>query len=301
MLERLPSASSADHPVIVAGSGRCGSTLLQSILNSNPDFLIWGEHNGFLRQIADAYYGAANPRFPDQSGLSAAQRVKKLRDPRRWPAWDNLCGQAEFLDRFRAFLRSFFADPTGRAKRWGFKEIRYAREAQDRALTLMFDCFPETRLIILIRAAEPTIFSTLSRWVFAEQRQGDVEVEEVDRRIHEEARAWNVQYMRLHALAQTHGEALAQTHGPNCLRLRYEDLGDPDTYRELSQFLETSSFDYKKQLGKVKDAANKTDPTALLIRQRMELLQPRIAQLTRDARAAYGYAVVDSKRRPAAG
>jgi len=28
-----------------------GSTLLQSILNTNSDFLIWGEHNRFLRQV----------------------------------------------------------------------------------------------------------------------------------------------------------------------------------------------------------------------------------------------------------
>lgn len=32
-----------DRPVFIAGSGRWGSTLLQSMLNTNPDFLIWGE------------------------------------------------------------------------------------------------------------------------------------------------------------------------------------------------------------------------------------------------------------------
>src|SRR5579863_7074459 len=155
-----------DRPVVLAGSGRCGSTLLQSILNTNADFLIWGEHNGFLRQVAAAYYEAEHPRFPDQKSQSAPERIRKLRDGRRWPAWDNLCGQAEFLDHFRAFVRSFFADPAGHAARWGFKEIRYARDAQDHTLRLMFECFPAMRLIILVREPEASIFSMMSRWDF---------------------------------------------------------------------------------------------------------------------------------------
>jgi Sulfotransferase family len=161
-----------DRPVLLVGSGRCGSTLLQSVLNTNPDFLIWGEHNGFLRQIAAAYYDAAHQRFPDQSGMNGGERIKKLRDSRRWPAWDNLCGAEEFREQFRGFIRSFFADPTGRAGRWGFKEIRYGQTADDRTLQLMFDCFSETRLVILVREPEGTIFSVLSHWAFADQRQG---------------------------------------------------------------------------------------------------------------------------------
>jgi hypothetical protein len=281
LFPRSSSGPAGDRPVVVAGSGRCGSTLLQSILNTNPDFLIWGEHNGFLRQIAEAYYNAAHPRFPDKSELDAAQRIKKLRDARHWPAWDNLCGEADFLDRFRAFLRSLFADATGKATRWGFKEIRYAQDVNDRTLRLMFDCFPETRLIILVREPEPTIFSTLSHWVFADRRHGDIDPDELDQRILEAANAWSGQYRHLHDLSQ----GLA----PNCLALRYEDLGSPKTYHKLSKFLETSSFDYQKHIGKVKDAANKTDPTANLIRQRIEVLHPRIIAATGDVRTAYGY------------
>lgn len=67
---------------------------------------------------------------------------------------------------------------------------------------------------------------------------------------------------------------LARAHAPNCVSLRYENLGDPDTYQKLSRFLDTSSFDYQSQIGRVKDASNKTDPTAVLIRQRMDFLVP---------------------------
>jgi len=281
LLPQRFSAPPPDRPVIIVGSGRCGSTLLQSVLNSNPEFLIWGEHNGFLRRIAAAYYDAAHPRFPDKSDLDGEHRIKRLRDGRRWPAWDNLCGEAEFLEQFRAFVRSFFADPTGRATRWGFKEIRYARDGQDHTLRLMFDCFPQTRLIVLIREPAPTIFSMLSRWAFAENRHGDIQTDELDQRILAAADSWNVQYMHLHVLSQAHAQ--------NWLPLRYEDLASPKTYHELSRFLEAAPFNYQSHVDRVKDASNKTDPTALLIQQRIAYLQPQITATTRDALAAYGY------------
>lgn len=281
LLPAISSVPNGDRPVVIAGSGRCGSTLLQSILNTNPDFLIWGEHNGFLRQIASAFYDTRHPRFPDQSDLDAAGRIKKLRDGRGWSAWDNLCGEAEFQDNFRNFIRSFFADPTGRAQRWGFKEIRYPGDASDHSLRLMFECFPETRMIVLTRLPEPTIFSMLSHWTYMNARQGNIQVEELDRRILAAANLWSARYSGL--------DAFAQAHPSNCLRLRYEDLGSPDTYQHLSDFLAASSFDYQTHLAKVKDASNKTDATAVLIRRRIELLQPQIAEATCAARAAYSY------------
>jgi hypothetical protein len=250
-------------------------------LNTNPDFLIWGEHNGFLRHVAAAYYDAAHPRFPDKLALGAEERIKRLRDPSRWPAWDNLCGEAEFLDRFQAFFRSIFADPTGRASRWGFKEIRYPGDASDQALRFTLDCFPETRLIVLIREPEPTLFSMLSRWAFDGQRNGDIDLDDLDQRILAAAALWNLQYMCL--------QSLIQTHRSNCLPLRYEELGSARTYQKLARFLETSSFDYARHISQVKDASNKTDPTARLITRRIEFLHPQIAAATSDAREAYGY------------
>jgi hypothetical protein len=286
-------ADNIDRPVLLVGSGRCGSTLLQSVLNTNPEFLIWGEHNGFLRQIAAAYYDAPHPRFPDQSALDAADRIKKLRSPRHWPAWDNLCGAEEFRERFRALIRSFFADPMGRAVRWGFKEIRYGQTPDDRTLRLMFECFPETRLIILVREPEATIFSVLSHWAFADQRRGNIDIEDLDRQILASAGLWNAQYTQL--------QAVAQAHRANCRSVRYEDLGSSATYHQLSKFLETSSFNYRSQIEKVKDASNKTDLTALLIQGRIASLRPQIEAVTSDARAPFGYSSTPQPTSPAAG
>ena len=283
------SSPAADEPVALVGSGRCGSTLLQSILNTNPDFLIWGEHNGFLRDVAAAYYRAVNARFPAKSELSPETRIGMLRDSRRWAAWDALVNEAQFLDCFRSFIRAFFADPTGRAIHWGFKEIRYALDTRCRALSLMFDCFPRTRLIILAREPESTIFSILSRWVFGGIPDGNIDPEQLDQRILELANSWHAQYLKLHSLSDK--------YPANCLLVRYEDLDSPQTYEELSGFFKTSAFDYKSRLRRVNDASNKTSPTAALIRQRIEALQPEITAATLQVRTAFGYAAQHAPRR----
>jgi Sulfotransferase family len=262
---------------------------LQSILNTNPDFVIWGEHNGFLRQVAEAYYQAEHPRFPDRENLAETDRVHRLRDPRGWPAWDNRCGEAGFRERFQTFVRSFFADPEGHASRWGFKEIRYPRDSQDRTFPFLFDCFPDARLIVLVREPRATIFSMLSHWVFSgppgdigRDMGRDMGNDELDGRILAAAEAWNAQYSLLYAFTQL--------HPAGCVEVRYEDLGSATTRRGLAGFLQTSSFDFDSVMATVKDAADKSSAAADRIRQRMLDLEPRIEGLTQAARGIHGYA-----------
>ena len=146
----------------------------------------------------------------------------------------------------------------------------------------MFDCFPDTRLIIVAREPEPTIFSVLSRWVFGDSRDGDIDLEQLDQRIRELADSWNVQYSNLYSLSRK--------YPASSLLLRYEDLGSPQTYEEISGFFRTSGFEYKSRLRRVHDASNKTSPTAALIRQRIEALQPEITAATLHVRTTFGYA-----------
>ena len=56
-----------DTPIFIFSSGRCGSTLMQRILNSYTDITVWGEHNGFLLDIAEAFFmllDKRNDRYP---------------------------------------------------------------------------------------------------------------------------------------------------------------------------------------------------------------------------------------------
>jgi hypothetical protein len=49
-LEGYDPKDYAKFPIFLLGTGRCGSTLLQKILNSVDNVMIYGEHGGFLRQ-----------------------------------------------------------------------------------------------------------------------------------------------------------------------------------------------------------------------------------------------------------
>ena len=62
------------NPVLIFAAGqRCGSTLVQRLLSSHPDVLIWGEHAGQLRPI-----------------IAAVSRMKV------WSAEDGMDARADF-------------------------------------------------------------------------------------------------------------------------------------------------------------------------------------------------------------
>jgi len=279
---RFPGRTAVrDRPVFILGSGRCGSTLLQSILNSNPKFLIWGEHNGFLRPVAEAYYGAAHQHFPVEEALNIRGRKQRLRHPEHWNAWDNLCGPDEFRDRFRSFVRSLFADPSGKSPRWGFKEIRYGMEASDQSPRLLAECFPEARFVILTRDPWETVFSMIAHWVLTPPAEA-LSAAQLDEEILSRSTSWNGQYLQL--------SLFAEAHARQCTSIRYEELDRPATYEGLAEFLEASRFDYRTHLERVHGAANKAGDAVARLRERMELLRPRVEEITRPAALRYGYA-----------
>jgi hypothetical protein len=117
----------ADSPILVLGSGhRTGSTLVQRLLISHPEVMIWGEHGGFLRkllEITDSLEwwatgaGAEGSRELDAGGHDG------------WIA-NAMPGPEVAQGAARAFVRALFEQPAsarGRS-RWGFKEVRMTQE-----------------------------------------------------------------------------------------------------------------------------------------------------------------------------
>ncbi|MGI9197324.1 MAG: glycosyltransferase 61 family protein [Candidatus Nanopelagicales bacterium] len=147
-----PLDSDGEQPVFVLSSSwRAGSTLLQRLLMSGGEALIWGEPFGQrdpLRQMTDMYlpFREGYPR-PDHFHDHRVQG-ESFDPAESWVA--NLYPSVPDLEQaHRAFLTELLAEPARRAgfRRWGLKEVR-VDAFQAAYLRLLF---PDARLVFLIR------------------------------------------------------------------------------------------------------------------------------------------------------
>jgi hypothetical protein len=143
-------------PIFLLGSGRSGTTLLQKILNSADDVMIWGEHGGFLKQTAQAYFHHTEKPRVNQA-IFRQNPVAK--DPNLdfnrsmltniGYSWMNWYGRREVAANFAGLIESFFHPPGMKKRHWGFKEIRYGGD--DRAIELLAELFPTARFVFIVR------------------------------------------------------------------------------------------------------------------------------------------------------
>jgi hypothetical protein len=165
----VTEASVDAQPLFIFGFQRSGTTLLQRILNSYDDVLIWGEHVGFLRDIANGYFRVwRNPDFFDST--VALDRV--LRDARsltEWQAWMNWVEEDDWTELYRRFVESVFAPGGLPGKRfWGWKEVHYSGMEHDRTLPFLAEIYPRARYVFLVRDG----FNTLASFSIIPSRQG---------------------------------------------------------------------------------------------------------------------------------
>jgi len=143
-LESLP-AMQKETPIFVLGSSqRTGSTLLQRLLNSSPQVMIWGEHlahlSGFLREFEV---------LRDWGKRHADERKNLLLEGYDIFAPNIMPEEYELVDAARIYIAGIFGLPAAKLGRpiWGFKEVRYGAQM---ALFLQ-ECFPQARFIHLTR------------------------------------------------------------------------------------------------------------------------------------------------------
>jgi hypothetical protein len=194
-------------PLLVLAAGqRCGSTLVQRLLSSHPDVLIWGEHAGQLRQFLSA--GARLRVWSREDGHVAREAY---RSDGHQSFMANLLPPEDVVDdAVRAFVHELFVRPAAALGRaiWGIKEVRYDRaEAAE-----LGRLFPDTRVVHLMRDPRDVLRS-LDVWErgLGEWRRRDSETAMRD-------------WLRV-------GRSFLYTDGagaPPVLRVRYEELvADP--------------------------------------------------------------------------
>ena len=147
-----------DHsgpPVFVlAGGARSGSTLLQRMLISTGEVMIWGEHGGLLLDgLQRMVTGMA--QWIEAEGTRHWERFTN----EGWNRWiPNVNPPLDaFVEGARAALLRSLAVPAAELgyRRWGFKEIRYTGTAVE----LLKMIFPDATIIVLVRNPEAVLRS----------------------------------------------------------------------------------------------------------------------------------------------
>ena len=167
-LEGRDPTDHAKFPIFLLGTGRCGSTLLQKILNGVDNVMIYGEHGGFLRPIAEAYFLNLEDKKIEKyimgqnvAGEDPTSVFESLKDPQLWSAWTNWYNHETVKNNFRDFIESFFNPRSLEQKvHWGFKEIRYGLD--DRVPEMLADLYPEGRFVFIVRHPVDVIASKIS-------------------------------------------------------------------------------------------------------------------------------------------
>jgi hypothetical protein len=132
---------------IFSSAGRTGSTLLQRLLISTRDIMIWGEHDGAMVAAA----GQLLERLQAWHGLTDGRQQQEAFARHGHDAWiPNLTPPMNaFIDGLRAMFTESMGAEARRLgyPRWGFKEIRHDGNAAVLRKTL----FPGARFIFSVR------------------------------------------------------------------------------------------------------------------------------------------------------
>src|SRR4029079_1354463 len=92
------------RPLLVLGGHRGGATPLQRVLNSYDDVAVFGEHEGALTPIAEAYFRGA-----ESTQMFADVHAPRGSAPRSdWQAWMSAVDRASWDASFRALVTSLF-------------------------------------------------------------------------------------------------------------------------------------------------------------------------------------------------
>lgn len=211
------------------GTGRCGSTLVQRLINLSPQAIIWGEHEGFLNAIATGYFQVLDSKNlerivynrPDYySPIKIINNRKDICNSEI--SWMNNFKKDTIKSSFQELIESIFcSDLPPSISCWGFKEIIYGKYKNDAGIDMLLDIFPESKNIIIVRHPLETIVSMSVAWhsnlIDTIQEKNDPEdLKEFHQLIRQKALQWSRQNQKLMQYAKKFPN--------NFILIKYEDI-----------------------------------------------------------------------------
>lgn len=146
--------------VILAVTRRMGSTLLQRIFNARKETLIWGEHNGVLRNFLDTQ---EQVKFFTDYDCKTKREYFKTNNPNIWTA--TMCPDTYYVDSavahsIKTFLDELYSQWNHLYDIIGFKEVVY----DINIAKLLHGIYgPDLKIIFLCRHPIPTWKSILRK------------------------------------------------------------------------------------------------------------------------------------------
>lgn len=142
-------------PIFILATGqRCGSTLVQRFLCSNPAIMIWGEHDGVLNELFQMQEHLLGWEERFQTHL---QRFT-TRGPNQFIA--NMTPRSSSITEAAAeWIHAMWGKSARTLGRpfWGFKEVRYGFSVANQLLAL----FPRAKVVYLTRNVVDCLLSLI--------------------------------------------------------------------------------------------------------------------------------------------
>lgn len=163
--------------IFLIGVGRSGTTLVQRVLNTYPNNMIWGEHSGFLKKISSSYFdlkeGSSMKEYSyEKNPKGTITSIEGYKDPKVWQAWVNWFHPEDLAEIYRGFINDFFTPSNigDDINIWGIKEIRYGHN--DRVIEFLRELYPQAIFIFIVRdglnnleSQLTTFYQGTSKWI----------------------------------------------------------------------------------------------------------------------------------------
>jgi len=250
-----------DEPVFIFSAGpRSGSTLLQRLVISSGEVMVWGENSGALSHILESFKqfnlalkpgkaGGANGAIHYQRFLESDDKSKQ------WVASINP-PQPHILKTYRLMFENLYAEPAKSMQypRWGIKEIRCTKST----MQILRLIFPQAKFLLLVRNPLESLRSIKQhKFLFSDNWGKPVEKNQLQHF------AKNWAYLSSMFLQEQ-----------SCFRLRYEDLTQNNfDASKLCEYLEVSKLNMELVGGEAVDW-KAIDAKATLTQDEIESVMP---------------------------